>query len=439
VQTKLADLVRIKHGYAFKGECFVDRVTPYSLVTPGNFSIGGGFQEKMKYYDGPIPSEYVLKQGDLVVTMTDLSRACDTLGFAAVIPHSKSITYLHNQRVGLVEIFKTNLIRPEWLHYLMRSREYREHVIGSASGSTVKHSSPSRICDFQFFLPPVKEQTAVAEVLDTIEARIDILRQTNTTLESIAQILFKSWFIDFDPVRAKAEGREPEGMDAATASLFPSEFEETVNGAVPKGWRSVPVSEAFEINPKRVLGKGVEARYLEMSNTPTKGYCPSEIVGVRAFGSGVKFVNGDTLLAKITPCLENGKTAFVDFLSEGEVGWGSTEFIALRPLAPMPNFFGYLLARHEPFRQFAIQAMTGTSGRQRVDVSRLSQFAICLPEHSGIANAFSDAVDPLRKRITAADEHAKTLTQLRDTLLPRLISGKLRIAEAAETLESAVA
>src|SRR5438477_2423653 len=102
-----------------------------------------------------------------------------------------------------------------------------------------------------------------------------------------------------------------------------------------------------------------------MKNMPTRGHCPDEVIQ-REFSSGTRFNNGDTLLARITPCLENGKTAFVDFLEEGQTGWGSTEFIVLCPKPPIPAFFGYCVARDNDFREFAIQQMTGTSGRQRV-------------------------------------------------------------------------
>lgn len=440
IRVKLGDVIRIKHGFAFKGEHFQSEPTPHVLVTPGNFAIGGGFQEaKPKFYRGPVPPEYVLQQGDLIVTMTDLSRTADTLGYGAVIPKNDRRTYLHNQRIGLVEVTQPNRVSKRWLHYLMRTQEYRSWVIGSASGSTVKHTSPSRICDYEFDLPGVHEQQEVADTLDTLEARIDLLRQTNATLESIAQALFKSWFIDFDPVRAKAEGREPEGMDEETAALFPDAFEESALGAIPKGWCVGTLVDAVDINPARSLTRGAEAPYLEMANAPTAGHRPIERVGLRAFGSGCKFRNGDALLAKITPCLENGKSAYVDFLDDGAVGWGSTEFIVMRSKPLLPEYGAYLLARCEPFRLFAIQAMTGTSGRQRVDLGRLAQFPMALPPNPSIAQATASTFGALQARIASNDEQAKVLAELRDALLPRLVSGRLRIPEAFRAVETATA
>ena len=117
----------------------------------------------------------------------------------------------------------------------------------------------------------------------------------------------------------------------------------------------VPLPKAIELNPTRSLRKGVVAPYLDVGNMPTQGHTPDGVID-RPFGSGMRFVNGDTLVARITPCLENGKTAYVDFLEEGQVGWGSTEYIVLHPKPPLPEEFAYCLARSYGFREFAINA-----------------------------------------------------------------------------------
>lgn len=152
---------------------------------------------------------------------------------------------------------------------------------------------------------------------------------------------------------------------------------------------------------------------------------------MREMGSGMKFLNGDTLVAWITPCLENGKTAFVDFLSHGEVGWGSTEYIVLRPKGAIPTVFAYLLARTEEFRSFAIQQMTGSSGRQRVPADSLSKYLIATPDNdSPLFTRFGELVAPMFAQITAAVRQSRTLAGLRDALLPKLISGELRVPDA---------
>ncbi|MBE9220739.1 restriction endonuclease subunit S domain-containing protein [Dolichospermum flos-aquae] len=168
----------------------------------------------------------------------------------------------------------------------------------------------------------------------------------NETLEAMARGIFKSWFVDFDPVRTKRSGIQPAGMDAATADLFPDEFEESSLGLIPKGWKVKALPEFIEINPKRSLAKGKIAPYLDMKNMPTQGHRPDDWID-RPFGSGTKFINGDTLMARITPCLENGKTAFVDFLQDKQVCWGSTEYIIFRSKPPLPLEFAYYSYSHQ--------------------------------------------------------------------------------------------
>ena len=336
----------------------------------------------------------------------------------------------HNTCLYVTDFFGNN---PRFVYYLLKTLD----LAGYNSGSAQPSLNRNYIYGAQVRIPPRAEQDAIASTLDALDHRIELLRQTNTTLEVIAQALFKSWFVDFDPVRAKAEGREPDGMDAATAALFPDSFEDSPLGSIPQGWHAASLSDCMELNPQRVLRKGSLASYLDMANAPTQGHRPAEITQ-RELGSGSKFINGDTLLAKITPCLENGKTAFVDFLADNEVGWGSTEYIVMRPKAPLPPFWGYLLARTPNFRAFAIQAMTGTSGRQRVELGRLKQFSVAVPD-DGVAEAFGKIIEPLRARIAAASSHADNLSKLRDTLLPRLISGKLRLPEVSRLIEEAIA
>src|SRR5262249_18854131 len=142
---KLGNLIDIKHGFAFKGEFFSDDPTGEILLTPGNFKIGGGFKDgKFKYYQAEYPKEYVLKEGNVIITMTDLSKNGDTLGYPAKVPNAKGKRYLHNQRLGLV-ILKDKSIDLDFLYWLMRDAKYQKFIVNSASGSTVKHTSPNRI------------------------------------------------------------------------------------------------------------------------------------------------------------------------------------------------------------------------------------------------------------------------------------------------------
>ena len=172
-----------------------------------------------------------------------------------------------------------------------------------------------------------------------------------------------------------------------------------------------------------------------MAALPTTGPSISGYI-MRDASSGSRFQLGDTLVARITPCLENGKTALVDFLADGQVGWGSTEFIVLRPRAPLSRAWPSLLARDDAFRAHLIAAMTGSSGRQRVPPSAVAAWEMALPTPA-VLSAFAAKVDPLFERISALDAEAATLRALRDTLLPKLISGELRIKDANGAVEAA--
>jgi type I restriction enzyme S subunit len=282
----------------------------------------------------------------------------------------------------------------------------------------------------------VPEQRAIAHILGTLDDKIELNRRMSETLEAMARALFKSWFVDFDPVRAKMEGRDP-GLPQALADLFPARLVDSELGEIPEGWDVASLPEVADVNPTRALRKGVSAPYLDMANMPTNGHSADEVID-RKFGSGMRFINGDTLVARITPCLENGKTAFVDFLEDGQVGWGSTEYIVLHPKAPLPEEYAYCLARSAEFRDFAIQSMTGTSGRQRVPAESLAHFRMAVPPRP-IAEAFARAVKPRFARASAAVRESRTLAALRDALLPRLISGQLRVTTKAHIpMETAV-
>lgn len=154
----LADHISIKHGFAFKGEFILDDENEYILLTPGNFKIGGGFNyNKFRYYHSDFPKDYILKEGDFLITMTDLSKFGDTLGFPAIIPKINDKYLLHNQRLGKIKVNEKSKINKYFLYFRLRLSDYRNFILGSATGSTVKHTSPSRILEFRFVLPSKEE------------------------------------------------------------------------------------------------------------------------------------------------------------------------------------------------------------------------------------------------------------------------------------------
>ncbi len=150
---KLGDKVVIKHGYAFEGKYFTEEANENILLTPGNFKIGGGFNHnKFKYYNGNVSKDYVLDKYDLIVTMTDLSKDGDTLGYPALTPEFGEKKLLHNQRIGKM-IFKDDNRLKYYVYWALRTSEYRSFILGGATGTTVRHTSPTRICDYSLVIP----------------------------------------------------------------------------------------------------------------------------------------------------------------------------------------------------------------------------------------------------------------------------------------------
>ena len=170
----LDELIHIKHGYAFKGEFFSDEPTDDILLTPGNFAIGGGFKaQKLKYYNGDFPVDYILDENDVIVTMTDLSKEADTLGFSAKVPAWYGKRFLHNQRIGLVKL-KTDDFDQDYLYWLMRTFSYQRFVANGATGATVKHTSPTKICQYKFTAPVDKTtQRKIASILSAYDDLIE--------------------------------------------------------------------------------------------------------------------------------------------------------------------------------------------------------------------------------------------------------------------------
>ena len=422
----LGECVELDTGFAFKSSGYTDSAEAVRLLRGDNIGQGqlrwDGARKWLRQV-GDTLADFELRENDLVLAM-DRPWIAAGLKFARV--RKGDLPALLVQRVARLR--PKAGVDEDYLHSVVASPDFTEHIQRITTGTAVPHISGKQIKEFKFKLPDFGTQQALGKLLISLDNRITLLRETNATLEAIAQALFKSWFVDFDPARAKMEGRAPEGMDEATAALFPDGFEESTLGLVPRGWRVTPLSDAFEINPKHTLKKGALSPYLDMASLATSGHS-TEAPIQREAGSGAKFRNGDSLLARITPCLENGKSAFVDFLKEGETGWGSTEFVVLRPKAPLPEYFGYLLCRHPAFREYAVQSMSGTSGRQRIQNDVLGKYLLALPGNE-LTLIFAEIIEPIQKGIAANHQTAQTLATLRDTLLPRLISGVLRLDEA---------
>ncbi len=388
-------------------------------------------REGLAYIDDSQANELrnvIVEKNDVLLNITGDSVARCCLVDSDILPARV------NQHVAIIRP-QSDALDARFLRYSLISPVMQAHLLALASaGATRNALTKSMIGSLVIRSPSLREQHAIAHILGTLDDKIELNRRMNETLEAMARALFKAWFVDFEPVRAKLEGRwrrgqSLPGLPAHLYDLFPDRLVESELGEIPEGWEHVPANKLIDFNPNEPLRKGVEAPYLEMSSLPTTGCWPEPPV-LRAFGSGMRFRNGDTLLARITPCVENGKTAFIQCLSENSVGWGSTEYIVMRAKAPVPPEFAYLLARDDSFREQAIRSMTGTSGRQRVQADSVAAFKLVAPLNSDVWDAFSRIVRLQFKSIKANAESIENLSQIRDALLPKLISGELRVGTA---------
>lgn len=362
-----------------------------------------------------------LFEGDVVITKD--SEKDDDIGVPAYV--SEDIDNLVCGYHLVILRPKPDKIDGKYLFYSLSAREAEHQFHARANGVTRFGLRKADIGTVSVPVPPLPEQRRIAHILGTLDDKIELNRRMNETLEEMARAVFKDWFVDFGPVRAKMEGREAY-LPEEVWGLFPDRLVESELGLVPEGWGVRRLGDVIQVNPRRSLTKGLVAPYLAMANMPTKGHSPIE-VAYRPFGSGMRYRNGDTLVARITPCLENGKTAYVDFLNDGQIGWGSTEYVVLRPSDPIPPQFAYCLARSGDFRDFAVHNMSGTSGRQRVSGNAISSFLLAVPDDLGIPEAFGRLVEPLFAQASENARLSRTLADHRDAMLPGLVSGEVRV------------
>jgi type I restriction enzyme S subunit len=289
-------------------------------------------------------------------------------------------------------------------------------------------------------LPSIPEQRELSVFLGALDNRITLLRETNATLEAIAQALFKSWFVDFDPVHAKQQGRTPEGMDEATAALFPDSFEKSEPGLVPKGWRFCSVSDVAEV----VKGKSYSSKDLAVSHHQTA------LVTLKSFERGGGFrldgfkpytgsyklsqvvQPGDLIVAytDVTQAAELiGKPAIVVGVEDHKTLVASLDVGIVRPnAAQVSRQFLYGLFRTESFQSHTFAHTSGTTVLHLAK-DGVGSFQFASPPID-LVNAFSEVAESLAERRQTNIDQMRTLATLRDILLPRLISGQLRLPEA---------
>ncbi|WP_369023588.1 restriction endonuclease subunit S [Nocardia cyriacigeorgica] len=331
-----------------------------------------------------------LRPGDVVTVRTGAP------GQTAVIPES-----LHQANCADLVITRPGAeLDGRWVSYYLNWVTDTD-IAGRLVGAVQQHFNVKSARELELLMPPLGEQRAIAEVLGALDDKI----ATNNRICNVSRALLAAMF---ERMEVDVDARESE---------------------------SIQLDEILEINPReRLPGSGSsDVVYLEMRNLPDYAMTVSSW-GYRSARGGARFRNGDTLLARITPCLENGKVGYVDFLEDDSVGVGSTEFIVLRSRGSMPSVFPYLLCVSPRFRDYAIRHMVGTTGRQRLSASDVGVYNVRRPDPARLAE-FGEVSAPLMDRVKAAVDETRQLAQTRDELLPLLMSGKLRVKDAEQIVE----
>lgn len=403
-RVKLGEVISIKHGWAFPGSGIISEDSGAVLVTPGNFRIGGGFKESgKKFFKGGYPEEYRFVGGELIVTMTDLSKESDTLGVSARVPFSSDRVYLHNQRIGLVKVVG-NQVRDDYVYWVMRTDDYRQKVVAGASGTTVKHTSPSRICDIEIPLPPLPTQRKIAAVLGALDDKIENNRKICANLEAQAQALFKSWFVDFDPF----------------------------GGKMPSGWKMGKLGEIVSrmgtgLNPRQnfKLGKGnnyyVTIKNMGQNRVFLDDKCDKvDDDAIRRINERSDLQKGDVLFSGIGTI---GRTYLIE---ETPKNWNTSESVFnMRPRDGIPSVYLYLLLLSDPVQEY-VQLNALGSAQKGIRMADL-KVCPCVNPTVDDLESFRKVAEPIIKTVQNHWRESDALAATRDALLPKLMSGEIDV------------
>jgi type I restriction enzyme S subunit len=350
-----------------------------------------------------------LEVGDVLVTNSG------TIGRLAIARDPDTVSRTTFQKSVAILKPSLKLVSSEFLYYALSSSMRR--LIEAAGGTTQKNLLLKDLRDFLIpFCGPL-EQFLIARILSNLDSKIEVNQQMSKTLEAISQAVFKHWFFDFEFPNDEGNPYKSSGGEMT--------YNDELEREIPKSWEGRPFSEVIAVNPKRELKRGHKVKKVGMADlNPWQAHI--ENWAYAEYTSGPKFKNGDTLFARITPSLEHGKTAFVSILDGQEVGFGSTEFIVFGKSTISSDFYIFHLSRSEEIRNAAIRAMTGTSGRQRVPDDLFERVPIVLPP-SPLINRFDALASAQFNQIALNAQEMRTLSQIRDSLLPKLLSGKVRV------------
>ena len=427
----LRDVADLLTGYPFKSDFYVSDVDAPRLLRGDNVAQGAIRWNGVKRW-GPEPSEkiepYWLREGDVVLAM-DRPWIEAGLKFASI--READLPALLVQRVARLR--GSDRLMDGFLHYVVASREFTDYVLSVQTGTAVPHISGNQIGEYEFLLPSLPEQRTIAHILGTLDDKIELNRRMNETLDAMARALFKSWFVDFDPVRAKAAGRDS-GLPQPLADLFPAHLADSDLGEIPEGWEAGTVAALSALNPE-TWTKGerpAEIRYIDLSNTKRgriEAITPYAAAEAPSRAQRV-LRQGDTIVGTVRP----GNDSYALVSESGLTG--STGFAVLRPKAAEFTAFVYLAATSaDSIDALAHLADGAAYPAVRPDV--VAATPIVRPDDR-VLTRFSSAAGALLRKMAYNVEETRTLAAFRDSLLPKLISGELRIKDEERLMERAV-
>ncbi|MEW9897937.1 restriction endonuclease subunit S [Chitinivorax sp. PXF-14] len=365
-----------------------------------------------------------LKEGDLLFARRSL--VAEGAGRCSIVKEIAEATTFESSIIRARP--NPSIADSDYLYYFFASPQGRELMGTILRQVAVSGITGGDLAELQIPLPPLREQRTRASVMEALDDRITLLRETNATLEAIAQALFKSWFVDFDPVRAKMEGRTPEGMDEATAALFPDGFETSELGEVPRGWRVGTLSDIAFLNAQSwtVRNAPSEVAYVDLAGVKSNVFDEPQSYAFSAAPSRARRVlrTGDCIVGTVRP----GNRSFGFIAHANNNLTGSTGFAVLSPKQKEMTAFVYLGATREDNIDRLSSLADG--GAYPAVKPELVVATTCVLPTDSVMQEFDEVARPLLDSIGSNSAQAQSLASLRNTLLPRLISGQLLATEA---------
>jgi type I restriction enzyme S subunit len=350
-----------------------------------------------------------------------------TLGQVCLVPDGPYNKYVLSQSQMKLRV-NLSICDPLFMLYQFASPGQQAYIDMNAIRVGVPHTNLGILRDTPCQVPPLAEQKAIAHILGTLDDKIELNRKTNETLEAMAKALFKSWFVDFDPVRARAEGR-PTGLPAEISDLFPDSFEDSGLGEIPCGWR-VGSLDQIGINPRETAKPGEmnsSDRYIGLEHMPRESICLGESGQAEDLESNKnRFKQGDLLFGKLRPYFK--KTGYAQF-----DGVCSTDIVVVRKKGEYGVGFICCFLASDPFIDFTVAASSGTR-MPRSSWKDMCEFPFAIPSKI-LLREFDNQFCSTINKVTFNCILSASLAALRDALLPKLISGEIRIPDAEKMLE----